>query len=77
MLLRRKKKSSNSNEMDVIKLINKCIKEDISLSIENDELIIEANEGVITEDILADIRSGKQEIISFLKCKKGPLSFAQ
>ena len=77
MLLRRKKKNSNSKEMDVIKLINKCIKKDISLSIENDELVIEAEEGVISEGILADIRSGKPEIISFLRCKKGPLSFAQ
>ena len=63
--------------MDVIKLVDKFIKLNISLSIEDDELLIEADEGVITAEILEDIKSNKQGVISLLKNRKSPLSFAQ
>ena len=63
--------------MDVIELVEKFIKLNISFDIENDELLIEADEGVITTGILEEISNSKQKIISFLKNKKRPLSFAQ
>ena len=65
------KKGINSKykEMDIIKLVEKFIKLNISFSIQNDELLIEANEGVMTTKILEDISNNKEEIISLLKKK--------
>ncbi|UNY98316.1 amino acid adenylation domain-containing protein [Zhouia spongiae] len=64
-------------DMDVIKLVEYLIKLNVSLSVENEELLIEADKKIITDKILDEIRNNKQGIITLLKSKYRPLSFAQ
>ncbi len=63
--------------MSILKLIEKLSRLNIAFSIEDDELLIEASEGIVSKEMLEDIRKNKQEIISLLNKKKSPLSFAQ
>ena len=63
--------------MNGIKFIDKLIKLNIALSLEGDEILIEAREGVVTPQILKEIRSNKKSIIYFLRNKKSLLSFSQ
>ena len=60
-----------------IKVIENLLEKGIIISVKDDSLNIKAKRGVITNDILKNIEANKYSIISLLKKKQAPLSFAQ
>lgn len=60
-----------------LNLINQLSQKGIVFTVENNELIVKAEKGIVTHDILVKIKSNKQQIISLLGKKQSVLSFAQ
>ncbi|NVO12380.1 MAG: hypothetical protein HXX16_20670, partial [Bacteroidales bacterium] len=61
----------------ILDFISKCNEKGIDFKINNEELLIEAKKGVLTDDIIFKLKQNKQEIIFLLKKKYAKLSFAQ
>ena len=61
----------------VIILLEKLYKQGIFVNVSNNELIIKAEKGIVTEKILGEIKKNKGALLSFFLKKQAPLSFAQ
>src|SRR6187200_332805 len=61
----------------IVVLLEKLYKQGIAISVKDGELKIKAEKSIVTSKILEEIKSNKQDILSFLEKKQAQLSFAQ